>query len=61
MDILLWNILFNNDEENNDWEIALRREQHLKINNFFENVILFYSLTGNNKVMYYLFFYILKY
>ncbi|XP_067208555.1 uncharacterized protein [Linepithema humile] len=60
MDIFLfWNIFFNNDEENNnDWEIAHRRERHLKINNFFENVALVYSLTGNNKTIltYYLFF-----
>ncbi|XP_067204184.1 putative nuclease HARBI1 isoform X1 [Linepithema humile] len=60
MDILLfWNIFFNNNEENNnDWEIAHRRERHLKINNFFENVALVYSLTGNHKTIltYYLFF-----
>ncbi|XP_024884070.1 putative nuclease HARBI1 [Temnothorax curvispinosus] len=46
---LIWDIIFNDDEENNednnDWEIVHLREQHLKINNFFENVVLFYSLT----------------
>ncbi|XP_032689885.1 putative nuclease HARBI1 [Odontomachus brunneus] len=45
MDIfLLWNFFFNNDE-NNDREIAHRREQHLKINNFFEIIVPLYSLT----------------
>ena len=49
MDIFfLWTNYFNNDENNNNWEIAHKRERHLKINNFFENVVLFYSLTGND-------------
>ena len=49
MDIFfLWTNFFNNDENNNNWEIAHKRERHLKINNFFENVVLFYSLTGND-------------
>lgn len=60
MDIfLLRDVFFNNDENNyNDWEIAHLRVPHLKINNFFENVVLYYSLTGNDKAvsMYYLFF-----
>jgi len=57
MDVfLIWNVFLNDDEEDNNWEIAPPREEHLKINNFFENVVLFYSLTGNNKSMYYLFF-----
>jgi len=56
MDVfLIWNV-FLNDEEDDNWEIVPPREEHLKINNFFENVVLFYSLTGNNKSMYYLFF-----
>jgi len=51
MDVfLVWNV-FLNDEENDNWEIAPPRKEHLKINNFFENV-LFYSLTGNNTYFY---------
>jgi len=56
MDVfLVWNV-FLNDEENDNWELAPPRREHLKINNFFENVVLFYSLTGNNKSMYYIFY-----
>lgn len=53
MDIfLLWDVFFNDDENNyNDWEIAHLREPHLKINNYFENVVLYYSLTGNNNYL----------
>lgn len=51
MDILaVWNVFFNNNEEDEyDWPIDHDRELHIKINNFFENVVLFYSLTGNDK------------
>jgi len=54
MDIfLLWDVFFNNDENNyNDWEIVRPREPHLKINNFFENIVLHYSLTGNYKAVF---------
>lgn len=52
MDIfLLWDIFFNNDEDDNDFEIVHLREPHLKINNYFENVVLYYSLTGNDKAV----------
>jgi len=33
---------FLNNKENDNWEIALPRREHLKINNFFENIVLFY-------------------
>lgn len=56
MDIL-WNIFFNNDEEDDyDWQIVRMREQHHRIYNYFENVVMFYSLTGNNTTMYYVYF-----
>lgn len=57
MDIfLLWDVFFNNDQDDyeDDWEIVHLREPHLKINNFFENIVLHYSLTGKNKAKFYL-------
>ncbi|XP_025162210.1 uncharacterized protein LOC109504470 [Harpegnathos saltator] len=42
--LLLWN-MFNDDEENEpEWQIHRVREEHIKINNFYENVVLYYSL-----------------
>jgi len=48
MDLLvLWNIIFNNNEENeNMLQVRRIREQHIRISHFYENVILNYSLTG---------------
>ncbi|XP_071651177.1 putative nuclease HARBI1 isoform X2 [Temnothorax longispinosus] len=47
MDIfLLWNVFFNNDEDNEaNWQMHHVREPHLKISNYFENIVLFYSVT----------------
>lgn len=45
MDILfLWNVIINNNENDDDWQIYHVREPHLKINHYFENIILQYSV-----------------
>jgi len=55
MDILfLWNVIINNNENDDDWQIYHVREPHLKINHYFENIVLQYSVTGND--IYYLLF-----
>ncbi|XP_036143362.1 uncharacterized protein LOC114254615 [Monomorium pharaonis] len=47
MDLLvLWNAIFNNNEKDeNVLQVRRIREQHIRISQFYENVILNYSLT----------------
>lgn len=52
---MLGDLFFNNEEnEDDNWEIVRRRE-HLKINHYFENVVLNYSLTGNKTTRIFMF------
>lgn len=54
MDLLfLWNVIINNNENDDDWQMYHVREPHLKISHF-ENIVLQYSVTGND--IYYLLF-----
>lgn len=54
---LLGNIIFDDNEEN-ELQIRRMREEHVKINNFYENVVLHYSLTGKCNLCIHIYTYI---
>lgn len=51
MDVLnAWELFFEEEFDNDEVHLARvqRREQHIKITNFYENVVWTYSLNGKN-------------
>lgn len=48
MDLInTWNLLFEEELEEAEY-LAFVRERHIKIPNFYENIVGTYSLNGNN-------------
>ncbi|XP_066589412.1 putative nuclease HARBI1 [Prorops nasuta] len=41
--IIIWNEIAN--QQNNNIILPINRERHIRINNYFENIVLYYSLT----------------